>query len=230
MKSLVTAAVLAGMIWTAGAHASLIVVQPAAEGHVLRQETWSQGQFGPVSSVDFSTGSDLQSSHFSTSSAAGPPNSTERRFVTEYDLAQFDDPSGLLATLEFDVTGFATTVEETVGFTMYWYAADGELTTGDFAVSTNTHVEVFSFSDTGPNVPSQFSFDVSTPFQQALANDVSHIGFVGVMDQSPVFSDETSLEFSSPSFNVIPEPGTGALLALGGLSLLLRRRLTLLRA
>ncbi len=210
---------LAGIVWVASAHASLIP-PIAAEGYVQFDVTWSGPP--PSSSESFSTGLDLRASHLETPSGFGP-NSTERRTVLEYDLSQFDDATGLFATLVLEIDDFEAQADDTFGFTVYWYEGDGALTTSDYDVTAN-HVEVFDISTTGPNMPGQFSFDVTAPFQQAVADEMTYIGFLGVVEASDVATVPTSIDFSSATMTVIPEPGSAAMLALGALYLLLRRR------
>ncbi len=220
MRSLAIGGIaLAGMVWVASAHASLIP-PIAAEGYVQRDVTWSGPP--PSSSESFSTGMDLRASHLETPSGFGP-NTTERRTVLEYDLSQFDDTTGLFATLELEIDDFEEGADDTFGFTVYWYEGDGELTTSDYELTAN-HVEVFDISTTEPNMPGQFSFDVTAPFQQAVSDDMAYIGFLGVVEGSVVATDQTSIDFSSSTMTVIPEPGSGAMLALGALYLLLHRR------
>ncbi len=214
--------VLACTVGATSAHASLIP-PIAAEGYVQRDVTVTMGPQGPVSSEDFSMGMELGASHVSAPSALGPPESSEQRSVIEYDLSQFDDTTGLFATLVFDIEDFEARADDAFGFTVYWYEGDGALTTSDYDVTAN-HVEVFDISTTEANMPGQFIMDVTAPFQQAVSDEVTYIGFLGVIEDSGLASDPTSIDFSSATMTVIPEPASAALLTLGALYLLFRRR------
>ena len=209
--------VLAALAAASSGDAATIDVVATSDGQA--QDDGANGTFDVFSDTGFVVISQLFPSQASPT--------LERRALFEFDISAIPTANVVIDSVELSLFNNGSTASHQV----HAYAGDGLVTLADATVADNLVGTIGPL----PNIIQRLEFALDPASIQALLGTTDFAGFMirsngetGAQIQLSTIDDGTAGGARHPrlivSYSVIPEPATGALLALGLAALALRRR------